>query len=100
MDNSNRKKEEFKMPEQKSRKLKSFLACQFKKKRLEKRLTQAQMAESLQIDPRSYADLEHGKFLCSTAVLTLYLLLHEDAPNMFLQAVKEVLIDEGVIDIA
>ena len=31
------------------------------------------MAERLHIDPRSYAELEHGRSLCCTRVFILYL---------------------------
>ncbi len=36
-------------------------------------LTQAQMAEKLCIDERSYVDLDHGKACCSAITLALFL---------------------------
>lgn len=36
-------------------------------------LTQAQMAERLAMDERSYIDLDHGKSCCSAVTLALYL---------------------------
>ena len=37
-------------------------------------LTQAQMAELLQMDVRSYVELDHGKSMCSTLSFVLFLL--------------------------
>ena len=37
-------------------------------------LTQAQMAEKLCMDERSYVDLDHGKACCSAITLALFLI--------------------------
>ena len=37
-------------------------------------ITQAQMAEKLSMDDRSYIDLDHGKTCCSAVTLALFLI--------------------------
>lgn len=41
--------------------------------RAELGMTQAQMAERLAMDERSYVDLDHGKTCCSATTLALFL---------------------------
>lgn len=42
--------------------------------RIQHNLTQAEMAERLCMDERSYIDLEHGKYGCSVVTLVLYMI--------------------------
>ena len=53
--------------------LHAYMSVNFLSTRAELGLTQAQMAEELGIDVRSYSDLENGKSLCSATVLLRYL---------------------------
>lgn len=50
----------------------------------EKRMTQAEMAQRLAMDDRSYIELDHGKFGCSAVTLALYLVYVCDEPQEFL----------------
>lgn len=52
--------------------------------------TQAQMAKTLAMDERSYIDLDHGKSLCSSLTLMLYLSYCCDDPIKFIKDFKEV----------
>ena len=54
--------------------LKTFLADHMRETRKELKLTQAQMAEKLELDIRSYSNVENAKSLCSTITLLHYLL--------------------------
>lgn len=55
--------------------LRAIFSFGFKSFRKKSNLSQEDMAALLRISPRSYIDLEHAKYLCSTRVLVLYLLL-------------------------
>lgn len=68
--------------------LRSFMSNRFLTTRKRMHLSQAGMAERLLIDPRSYIDLEHGKSLCSTRVLILYLLQCDDNPANLLSDLR------------
>lgn len=65
--------------------------------RMQKDLTQLQMAERLCMDERSYIDLEHGKHGCSVVTLVLYLVFEcpdsdaflLDMERLYTQAVEE-----------
>ena len=57
-------------------KLRIFLAADFLRTRKALGLTQEEISELLGINPRSYTELEHGRNLCSTRTLLLYLLRH------------------------
>ena len=66
--------------------LKALLSKQLLQYRRRHKLTQAQLAERLMIDPRSYIELEHGKSLCGTLVLLMYLsYCCEDIPALLAQ---------------
>ena len=54
--------------------LRSFMAADFYATRKAMDLTQMEMADILDIDPRSYSCLEHGESLCSTRVFLRYIL--------------------------
>lgn len=71
--------------------LRSYMSADFLATRKSLGLTQAQMAELLDIDLRSYADLEHGKNLCCTRVLLLYLLRCRRDRDGFLDEIGTVL---------
>ena len=55
-------------------KLRQKMSTHFQNTRKRMDITQEQMAELLEIDSRSYSDLERGKCLCSTPVFLLYVL--------------------------
>lgn len=71
--------------------LRAFMSADFLTTRKALGMTQAQMAERLDIDLRSYADLEHGKNLCCTRVLLLYLLRCRTDRDGFLNEIEDVL---------
>lgn len=52
--------------------LRTFVSAYLFSIRQKLELTQAEMAEFLCIDVRTYIDAEHGKTLCSTCVLLLF----------------------------
>lgn len=54
-------------------------------------ITQEEMAELLGIAPRSYNDLEHGKFLCSTIVFLRYLQLKSVSELQLLKELEAIL---------
>lgn len=51
-------------------------------------LTQAQMAELLSMDDRSYIDLDHGKSCCSAVTLALYLAFVCDDVLKFVEGLR------------
>lgn len=51
-------------------------------------LTQAQMAEKLSMDDRSYIDLDHGKTCCSAVTLALFLIYVCDDVTEFLEELR------------
>ena len=51
-------------------------------------LTQAEMAEKLIIDDRSYIDLDHGKTCCSAVTLALFLVYVCDDVDGFLAELR------------
>lgn len=71
--------------------LRSFMSADFRATRKGLGLTQEQMAGLLEIDPRSYADLEHGKSLCCTRVFLLYLFRCKAEQEPFLEEIAGLL---------
>lgn len=71
--------------------LRAFLAGDFYATRKLLGLTQAQMAEQLDIDPRSYSALEGGEYLCSTRVFLWYMLRCKEDPAEFIRAIEAFL---------
>ena len=67
--------------------LKSYLHSLFRKKRKEMQLTQAEMAELLEMDIRSYSNIDNGKSMCSTQTFILFLL--HCKPDMY-ELLKEL----------
>lgn len=55
--------------------LKKFLSERVYEKRMQLQYTQEHMAEALHISPRSYIDLEHGKYSFSILTFIFFLLL-------------------------
>lgn len=53
--------------------LKVYFNQQLVQRRMELRLTQAEMSERLSMDERSYIDLDHGKTCCSAVTLALFI---------------------------
>lgn len=53
--------------------------------------TQAEMANQLIMDDRSYINLDHGKSGCSALTLALYLIYCSDDPVKFLDELKAAL---------
>jgi DNA-binding XRE family transcriptional regulator len=51
-------------------------------------LTQAQMAEKLAMDDRSYIDLDHGKTCCSAVTLALFLVYVCNDVQEFLEELR------------
>lgn len=52
-------------------------------------MTQAEMAERLSMDDRSYIDLDHGRTCCSAVTLALFLVyVCEDVPG-FLEELRD-----------
>ena len=73
--------------------LKTFLTEQIKNSRISHHLSQEKAAEYLAMDPRSYADIDNGKCMCSTTTFALFLTYLCDDPNELLNNVK-IIIEE------
>lgn len=73
--------------------LRAFMSSDFYITRKQLNLSQIQMAERLRIDPRSYAELEHGRNLCCTRVFVLYLFRCTLERELFLQNIERTLND-------
>ncbi len=71
--------------------LRSLLANHMRKTRKDLGWTQSQMAEKLELDLRSYSNVENDKSLCSTMTLMLYLLYICPDANQLLQEIKEAM---------
>ena len=68
--------------------LKQFFYEQLIHTREERRLTQAQMAKLLEMDERSYVNLDHGKSGCSSLTLARFLIYCCDDPKTFLEQLR------------
>lgn len=73
--------------------LKHYLHKQFKDTRKRLGLTQAKMAEKLEIDTRSYSDIDNGKSLCSTLTFILFLLYYCPDLMKLLEEIRKILED-------
>ena len=72
--------------------LQTVIAEELREYRKEHALSQAQLAQKLQISVRSYIDLEHGLFLPSATTLLLFQLQLDDQELLcFLSSVEEAL---------
>ena len=56
-----------------------------------RKMSQAQIAEKLAMDERSYIDLDHGKTCCSAVTLALFLIYVCDDASKFLAELKNAL---------
>lgn len=72
--------------------LRIFLATDFLRTRKALGLTQEEISELLGINPRSYTELEHGRNLCSTCTLLLYLLRCRTDLDVFLEEAGRILL--------
>lgn len=52
-------------------------------------MTQAEMAEKLSMDDRSYIDLDHGKACCSAITLALFLVYVCEDVHGFLEELRD-----------
>ena len=68
--------------------LKTYFNHVLVRRRTELRMTQAQMAEQLYMDDRSYIDLDHGKSCCSALTLALYLVFICDDVLIFVEGLR------------
>ena len=66
--------------------------CLAETRRAEK-LSQEKFSELLMMNPRSYADLEHGEFLCCTLTFVLFLVFHCEDANIPLRDMKRIILD-------
>lgn len=72
--------------------LRSFMSTDLKTTRISLGLSQLKMAELLDIDLRSYANLEHGKSLCSTRVFLQYVFqCKSENQTQFMEQIKQVM---------
>ncbi len=69
--------------------LRREMSSRFRATRKRLDLTQEKMAELLGIDLRSYCDLEHGKYFCSTLVFLRYLLISSTNINELLAELEK-----------
>lgn len=56
--------------------------------------TQAKMAETLEMDPRSYIQLDHGKTSCSATTLALFLVYVCKDVNTFVEDLHDAFEEE------
>ena len=70
--------------------LKLFLHQQLVNTRLNLGLTQAEMANLLVMDTRSYIELDHGRSMCGTLTLILFLTYCCSDPILFLDEVRNL----------
>lgn len=76
--------------------LKEYLSKRMKETRLERGITQAEMAEKLDIETRSYYNVEHGISLCKVPTFFHFLafsLYPEKIVNEILQLMAETFDD-------
>lgn len=71
--------------------LKAFFHKRLTETRTHQKLTQAQMASRLEMDERSYIDLDHGKSCCSSLTFALFLIYCCDDPLLYLQELRSAL---------
>ena len=71
--------------------LRQKMSSRFRSTRKQLNISQGKMAELLEIDLRSYSDLEHGTCLCSTPVFIRYLLINTTNVAELLKDLESVL---------
>lgn len=89
--NSNRRKEVTFLRKAYIAVLKRYFCRRLKSARVSHHLTQSEMADILQIDIRSYIDLEHGNSCCSGLTLALFLIYCSHDSDMFLRELRSEL---------
>ena len=75
--------------------VRDFLSKNMRNVRYELSLSQMEFAEKLQIDRRSYLELEHGRNLCCTMTLLLYLIYCCKDPEGLLKECKKIFDKHG-----
>lgn len=78
--------------------MRSYCKCELReclsecmlKTRNELKLSQMEFAEKLHMDRRSYLDLEHGKNLCCSITLLVYLVYYCKDPLGLLKRCREI----------
>ena len=68
--------------------LKTYFTRQLCQRRMLLRVTQAEMAERLLMDDRSYIDLEHGKSGCGATTLAVYMVYVCDDVYGFVEGLR------------
>ena len=71
--------------------LRSFMAADFRTTRKALKLSQFKMAELLDLDPRSYSNLERGRNLCGTRVFLRYLFYCKEDPVVFIKQIEKII---------
>ena len=74
--------------------LKSYFCNQLLLTRNARSLTQSQMARHLQMEDRSYIELDHGKSCCSALTLALFLIYLCEDPIVFLDELRKAFEEE------
>ena len=72
--------------------LRSYMTRRLTDARKQFHFSQARFSEKLMIDPRSYADLEHGKSLCSTLTFIIYLCFFCEDVDVLIQDLRKIII--------
>ena len=71
--------------------LKKYLSEKIKDERKRRKKTQTEMADELEMDVRSYVELEYGKSLCGSVTLVLFLTRSGVDVEVLLQEAREIL---------
>ena len=74
--------------------LKGYFHSSLVQARMAQGLTQAEMAERLAMDDRSFVDLDHGKSCCSAVTLALFLIYVCDDVYAFLEELRHAFENE------
>lgn len=72
------------------------LSAKLKEIRLQQHLTQEQMAEKMNIAPRSYSNIENNKSLCKISTLFYYLEEFENPGDLINDLLMEIIKEKSV----
>lgn len=72
--------------------LRTYMSQRLVQTRKEQHLSQTKFSERLMMDPRSYADLEHGECLCCTLTFVLFLMFCCKDRDMILEDMKALIL--------
>lgn len=72
--------------------LRSYMSQRLAETRNEQHLSQTKFSERLMMDPRSYADLEHGECLCCTLTFVLFLMFCCKDRDIILEDMKVLIL--------